>query len=293
MLTPPSYKLSPAAIAYLKKQQTEINEQPSYEESIKKAKQFWENRKSNNTFKEIKAGLKEMAVAKKYCCYCESNEFSDIEHFYPKTLFPQKAFVWENYLYVCGLCNSKYKNDTFAIFTSNNSTSYTDITPSNPRIYQNPATTDAVLINPRKENPMDFLWLNIARGEYISNPFSENLKEDIRANYTIDTLNLARFNEARKNKAQEFLMIMSNYLSIKRVSSLEALEEIAQECYLHEKIDFVFQNLQKDKAVILENFKQTIIQSPHSTVWEEIKRQRHTRKRWKYIFSQIPEALTW
>ena len=65
---------------------------------------------------EIKAALKAMFHSK--CAYCESyiEHVSDshIEHYRPKSKFPDLTFDWENLLLSCGKCNStKYKGDRF------------------------------------------------------------------------------------------------------------------------------------------------------------------------------------
>ncbi|MFK7797783.1 MAG: hypothetical protein AB8E82_10050, partial [Aureispira sp.] len=197
MLTPSSNSQQPkdSTLETLAVSQAEIDAQPTYEAEISTAKAYWKNRTNNAAFTDIKTCLKDRASAKKYCCYCEHNEFSDIEHFYPKTLFPKKAFIWENYLYVCGVCNSKYKNDTFSIFVGNN---VLDVSPTTPRVYAEPATTDSVLINPNEENPMDFLFLNLRTGVYIANFLNEDERTEIRAEYTLEVLNLARFERERR-----------------------------------------------------------------------------------------------
>lgn len=33
----------------------------------------------------------------------------------PKNMYPEKVFVWSNYLFSCGLCNGP-KNNQFAVF---------------------------------------------------------------------------------------------------------------------------------------------------------------------------------
>jgi hypothetical protein len=47
------------------------------------------------------------------CMYCEYNEPTDVEHFWPKSEFPEKAFVWENHLLACSACNSNHKRTRF------------------------------------------------------------------------------------------------------------------------------------------------------------------------------------
>lgn len=65
---------------------------------------------------QIQKALKAMLHGK--CAYCESKieHISDahIEHYKPKSRFPELAFDWDNLLLACGKCNStKHKGDRF------------------------------------------------------------------------------------------------------------------------------------------------------------------------------------
>ncbi|MDX2247971.1 MAG: retron system putative HNH endonuclease [Bacteroidia bacterium] len=66
--------------------------------------------------KKIKSELRLMFLDK--CAYCESSishiDYGHIEHFRPKSKFPELCFEWENLLLACGICNSTaYKGDKF------------------------------------------------------------------------------------------------------------------------------------------------------------------------------------
>ena len=41
------------------------------------------------------------------CMFCSGSECSQVEHYRPKTVFPLEAMTWENFLWVCGICNQK------------------------------------------------------------------------------------------------------------------------------------------------------------------------------------------
>ena len=51
------------------------------------------------------------------CAYCESAiehvDYPDIEHYRPKSKFPDLTFQWDNMLLACTKCNSKHKRDAF------------------------------------------------------------------------------------------------------------------------------------------------------------------------------------
>lgn len=66
--------------------------------------------------REVKKALNEMCCEK--CSYCESHishvSYGHIEHFKPKSKFPEFCFEWENFLLGCAVCNGKqYKSDNF------------------------------------------------------------------------------------------------------------------------------------------------------------------------------------
>jgi uncharacterized protein (TIGR02646 family) len=48
------------------------------------------------------------------CAYCEQVAAKDIEHFWPKTLYPVRMFAWDNFLRGCKNCNN-VKRDRFPI----------------------------------------------------------------------------------------------------------------------------------------------------------------------------------
>jgi len=86
---------------------------------------------------QIKIALKNMFFRK--CDYCESHvlhiDYGHIEHYKPKSMFPDQCFDWENLLLGCSVCNGpEYKSNHFPL--------------SNQK---------GPIINPTIENPSDFL----------------------------------------------------------------------------------------------------------------------------------------
>lgn len=62
--------------------------------------------------KEIKDALKKESYGK--CMYCESVigtvSYPHIEHYYPKSVFPDKTFDWNNLGLCCQICNTNKKD---------------------------------------------------------------------------------------------------------------------------------------------------------------------------------------
>lgn len=59
--------------------------------------------------------LHSMASGIERCMYCEDSGGTDIEHFRPKSTYPDWAFRWENYLLACSHCNSNAKRNRFPL----------------------------------------------------------------------------------------------------------------------------------------------------------------------------------
>ncbi len=85
---------------------------------------------------DVKVSLKAMFEGK--CAYCESHlahvSYGHIEHFKPKSIFPEDCFSWSNLLLGCEVCNgSQFKSTNFPLTDDN-----------------------GPLVNPTVENPFDF-----------------------------------------------------------------------------------------------------------------------------------------
>src|SRR4029077_8233513 len=99
--------------------QSQIDLESTFQDKVEKAQELWQGKSGSKTniaaFNEVKDKLEEMCVSVKICNYCEQNEANDIEHIYPKSFFPERAFKWDNYLLACKQCNSGYKLDRFSV----------------------------------------------------------------------------------------------------------------------------------------------------------------------------------
>jgi hypothetical protein len=65
------------------------------------------------------------AAAHDKCAYCEckpvvGDSYIQVEHFYPKSLYPEHCFDWHNFLPVCARCNLAKSNfDWFIVYNKN------------------------------------------------------------------------------------------------------------------------------------------------------------------------------
>lgn len=60
---------------------------------------------------EEAARLLQGATEPERCMYCEHNDGGEIDHFWPKHRFPERAFAWENFLWACSRCNNRKGTD--------------------------------------------------------------------------------------------------------------------------------------------------------------------------------------
>ena len=152
--------LSSSATNSLASLQAKVDILSSRKEKYQVARQLFNKKSPKRTFDEIKRLLAEMAPPCDSCFYCERDRYRDIDHFRPLRHFPEAAFSWENYVYSCVVCNQDEKSDNFAIFAQgadylvlSRGTSFDFVMPSD----------DCVPINPRHEDPLDFMMLDLER----------------------------------------------------------------------------------------------------------------------------------
>ena len=266
--TPKNISPSSTSLSFLSKWQKIIDKESTYELQVLKAKNTWG--KSNKTMDDVKSKLRQMSNNTSRCNYCEDSYSDEIEHIYPKDLYPEKTYVWDNYIYACGPCNGP-KSNKFSLINSNNE--LIDITP--PRIkpenyvYTRPPKLPAALINPRDEDPLHYLMLDIITTFYFVPTPNLTPFEEKKAKFTIEVL---RLNE-REYLVEARKQAYGNFIS--RIKE-----------YKQAKIDSRSQNE-------LDQMKSNLLRLNHITVWEEIKRSRNHIPEITNLFNSIPEVINW
>ena len=91
------------------------------------------------------------------CVYCEDSVGDEVEHIQPKDLYPSLVFVWTNYVYACGRCNGG-KSNKFAVISGNH---LVNVTRPRGSPVVPPPTGAPAFLNPRIEDPLDFLDLDL------------------------------------------------------------------------------------------------------------------------------------
>ncbi|UJX41530.1 hypothetical protein K9F62_02180 [Desulfovibrio sp. JY] len=258
-------QLSVAVQEYLDKSQGVIDAHPDYLDRVETAKNQWSS-KSQIFFgadKEIRCSLKESCSGLGRCHYCEDSLATDVEHVYPKDLYPEKTFRWENYLYACSTCNSAYKRDFFAII--DDSGDVVDVTrPRNAPVVP-PVSGEAAFINPRVEDPLEFFDLDFSTGAFTV--LSTDPRRSKKASYTRDLLKLNRdiLKKARVVSYRGFVSRLVNYVSNRGEVVNDALFEV---------------------------LKSDILSLPHRTVWRMILRCHDVEQDLVKLFSDAPELKT-
>jgi uncharacterized protein (TIGR02646 family) len=289
--------LETTALDFLKGKQEKIKQKFHFGEKVTEAAALWDaktgSKQGREAFFLIREKLKMFCIGKTRCCYCEHNEAADIEHIFPKRLFPLRAFLWENFLFVCKQCNTGSKLDHFAIFSPTNSALVIEYKSGSP--LNQPPTEDNVFINPRKNDPLSILWLNLRTGVFEVHPqFDEASREKKMADYTLKLLRLnERLAAARVHAAREFVKDLKQYTGIKASINFDDLKT---HIHFPDEVDdtMPFQIVRKNALIQIEK---RIKQRPHLTVWRELQRQQAMYPTHfpevHALFAKSPEALTW
>lgn len=257
-MLPVSKDTLPAAqLDKLAAKQKKIDDLADYPDRVKRAAQMWDNK---GDFKEIRKALKEQCSGLERCQYCEDGPADEIEHVWPKNYYPEKTFVWCNYVYSCGTCNGSYKRDRWALFATTDE--YIKLERERGCVPSQPPDGVPVFLNPRQDNPLDFIELDFETGMFM--PIAEEgSREYQRAEYTIELLGLNSRDlllRVRCNAYEDFLDNACKYLAVKGLDEKKAEAELRR---LRER--------------------------SQATVWAEIKRLAKAGLKHQDIFAQAPE----
>ena len=259
-------RLPPKARERLAGYQRDVDGYDTYPARVARARSRFSslNRPANTTFATVRRKLADMCNGERRCMYCEDSAADEVEHFKPKDLYPEAVFLWPNYLYACGPCNGP-KNNRFMVVDARTG-DLLDVTRGENDPVIPPRRGDAVLINPRRENPLDFLMLDI-RDTFEFTPVADGGLPLERARYTICVLRLNErdyLKEARRIQMISYKALLTQYARLRGQGATR-----------------------RDLARV----KRGIQRSPHPTVWAEMKRQCAHHPDLVELFDAAPEAL--
>lgn len=201
------------------------------------------------------------------CCYCEDSCADEVEHIRPKDIYPEWFFVWDNYLYACGPCNSP-KGNQFAVIEPQTG-QFVNVARRKGEPVVPPLPGYPVLIDPRCENPLDYMALDLLDTFWLVPIANEGTPDYQRAQYTIDLLRLNRREvlvNARRNAFDSYKARLYEYQRKKDLGTSQ------------DELKRLIKSLQ---------------QMHHPTVWAEMKRQYTLHEELKSLLKALPEALKW
>jgi uncharacterized protein (TIGR02646 family) len=155
-------------------------------------------RKDTLAWADIRAVLREMSTGLGRCMYCEDSAGTDIEHFYPKSAYPKRAYDWTNYLWACSHCNSNSKRDQFPLDDGEH----------------------PLLIDPTSQDPSDYLEFSPTTGKWVAKQGCREGHESIRV------FGLTRFDQGRLVAWEVFQLVICKYGQLRDASKSHEAEVV-------------------------------------------------------------------
>lgn len=223
------------------------------------------NRASNPAFRTVRTQLGRMCASPGRCAWCEDSEAGEIDHIRPKSFYPEQTFSWPNFLRVCGACN-RFKGPAFAVLDDGE---LVHIARGQGDPVTPPPAGRPALIDPRAEDPLSLLELDIAGRTFLFQPrFGLAGNENARAGYTIRLLRLNRdlLTAARATVYNDLLARLARFRERRDGGATEAEQE---------------------------RLARGVVEHPHPTVWREMQRQPASCPELENLFRDVPEARGW
>ena len=185
----PRIPLEPKVVAWLNTSQADSNKKRDSGtfDAVKK----WNSTRQSKGVLGALAVLKSMAGPTERCMYCQDSHGSDIEHFWPKTSFLDKMYLWENLLLCCTECG-RHKGEQFPLDE--------DGAP--------------LLIDPTVDNPWDFMDYVPETGRITARYIPAKGEPSKHGEKTVEILHLDR------REALEKIYRRANDALLQRVSEL-------------------------------------------------------------------------
>lgn len=268
MILLPQVELAQADQDALSHLQAAVDAAGRYPQRVVLARQSYSN-KPRPLFRRLRGRLRIMCSGNTRCVYCEDSLADEIEHMRPKDLYPEQVFVWENYVFACGPCNSS-KNKRYAVLAGVRTAApvLCDVTRKPGAPVRKPRQGRPALIDPRSEDPTEFLWLDLESSFWYLPSLGADQMGRLRAQYTVDVLGLNKRDDlvrGRRTAYSGFLSRLERYANLS--SRWSAL----------------------DRRAFIEDFRG----ERYRGVWEQMKRQRQHRAELHRLLDAVPEAMNW
>lgn len=158
--------LSSMAAAYLRKREIRANAEAAADKL--NIETTWKAARQTKAMASVLATLQTMMGERQRCMYCLDSHGCDIEHFLPKTPYPQHMFRWRNLLLCCTECG-RIKGDRF------------------PMSGKRP-----LLVNPCKEEPWRHLDFDPQTGNITARYIAKAHAYSAKGEATVQALDLDR-----------------------------------------------------------------------------------------------------
>lgn len=137
----------------------------------------WKAARQTATLDAVHDALKSMTGKRERCMYCLDSHGTDIEHFWPKTPYPERMFRWPNLLLCCAECG-RFKGERFPL-----------------------SAGAPLLVDPTAEDPWQHLDFDPATGNIVARFDPTSNQWDQKGTETVTALQLDR-REAMSNGYQ-------------------------------------------------------------------------------------------
>ncbi len=249
--------------------QAEVDGAGAYPAQVSAAQTLFttRSRDGRKPFTQVRENLRRMCSGNERCMYCEDSPANEVEHFRPKDLYPERVFRWENLLLACGMCNAP-KSNRFKLFSPSGASTVIEGARRRGSPIAPPPDGDPLLIDPRADDPLAFLTLDLRDTFHLSPRPALAPRDKQRAEYTISLLGLNKpmLTRGRRGARAHFERLLR--------------------CYIEDRDREPSDDDVHDGA-------RGVREINHATVWVEMKRQRDAHPRLAALFAAAPEALDW
>ncbi|WP_165223693.1 retron system putative HNH endonuclease [Aquisphaera insulae] len=172
--------LNASTRAYLDRKSTAASAFPPHDPGITTA---WAAFLATAARRDVEQALN--AVTHGKCAYCENIAAKDIEHFHPKSIYPNRMFAWNNFLRGCKNCNN-VKQSQFPL----------------------DGVGGRLLIDPCEDEPLEYFTWDMMTGAAGLTP-DPSRNPRAMATHELFSLDQEPLREERRNKALDVLYLLA------------------------------------------------------------------------------------
>ncbi|MDR2011966.1 MAG: hypothetical protein LBQ20_02725 [Rhodanobacter sp.] len=146
----------------------------------------WKTARQTKTLETVVGILQSTMGPRERCMYCVDSHGSDIDHFWPKATYPNRAFLWPNMLLCCTECG-RFKGIRFPLSGAG----------------------DPMLVDPSAENPWEYLDFDPDTGNLTARYDVKSGAPSPKGESTVQVLQLDRREGMAEGYRQTYRRIVS------------------------------------------------------------------------------------